>query len=693
MRLSAPDVRDALRSLLAGLVAALAIVGITVIGWMEPLEHWALSQLFELRGARAPRAPIVIVTIDESSIAELGNWPFPRALTGHVIRNIAAGRPLAIGIDVIFEGPSARGPDDDRVLGESVALAGNVVLGAAATVDVQDFYTRESLNVPSPGVRGGAAAIAPVNLVTDPDGYVRRVPLALRVADEEVTTFDVALYRLAREAGLAAAPLPTAQSVLINFRGGPKTFPWVPYYRVLNGEIPPAVFRDSIVLLGPTTEVLHDVFATPFARSGGMPGVEIHANVLETYLLGNAIREAPAWMPAALAGLAGVLGSALVVRLHPVRGLAAALGIWVAGAGSSVAVFAIEDVWVRVMSSSVALVLGYGATTVEQYVREQREKRRLSQFFSPDVLTHVVREQDAMKSSRRLVTVLFSDIRGFTSISEKLEPEQVAEMLQEYLTEMTEVVFRHNGTVDKYIGDCIMALYNVPFEDPDHAANAIRTGLEFQERLIAVSRRWEEKVGLKIRNGVGINTGEAVVGTLGSRQRLEYTAIGDTINLGSRLESITKDYGVSIIISEFTHDLVRNQFLMRQLGAVTVKGKTRPVKIYAVLPHDLRKHARAIVDTAATMIAADADTECVVTLHDVSEGGLAVRGLPETWEQGKRVAIRCEGGALPKPLAAAGGIVWRRGDVAGIAFATLDADTAAAVQEFVARDPARRRRE
>ena len=129
------------------------------------------------------------------------------------------------------------------------------------------------------------------------------------------------------------------------------------------------------------------------------------------------------------------------------------------------------------MGRRPGLVLGYGATVVESYIREQREKRRLSQFFSPDVLTHVVREKDAMKSSRRLVTVLFSDIRGFTSISEKLQPEQVAEMLQEYLTELTEVVFKHGGTVDKYIGDCIMALYNVPFPDPNHAANAIRTGL------------------------------------------------------------------------------------------------------------------------------------------------------------------------------------------------------------------------
>ena len=226
----------------------------------------------------------------------------------------------------------------------------------------------------------------------------------------------------------------------------------------------------------------------------------------------------------------------------------AAVGLWLALVLAALAGFVLVDTWLRVMAASVALVLGYGATVIENFVREQRERRRLSQFFSPDVVREVVRHKDegSLTTGRRLVTVLFSDIRGFTSISEKLEPEQVAEMLREYLSEMTEIVFKHGGTVDKYIGDCIMALYNVPFEDPEHAIKAVRTGLEFQERTIAVSQRWEAKLGIAIRNGVGINTGEAVVGTLGSRQRLEYTAIGDTINLGSRLESITKDYKTNI---------------------------------------------------------------------------------------------------------------------------------------------------
>ncbi|MBI2218787.1 MAG: CHASE2 domain-containing protein [Candidatus Rokubacteria bacterium] len=674
-----------LKKLFGGIGAAALVVGLVVYGSLEPLEGWSLSRLYDLRGPREPTAPIAIVTIDESSINELGQWPFPRALHGQVIQRISEGKPLAIGVDLIFDAPSPRGPDDDMVLSESIALAGNVVLGASRTEDFQGFYIRESLNFPTPEIRRGAAGVAPVNVIKDPDGYVRRVPLAVRLGDEPFDAFDVQLVRLAVKAGLPAAPLPATPDILVNFRGGPMTFPWVPFYRVLNGEIPPAAFKDKIVLIGPTSEVMHDLFATPFAGADTMPGVEIHANAIDTYIAGDRLREAPVWTSWALAALTAVAAAALVVRLHAVRALLVVALLWVAIAGSVFWIFYLGGVWFRGIAPTIGLVLGYGATVVESYIREQREKRRLSQFFSPNVLTHVVRQKDAMKSSRRLVTVLFSDIRGFTSISEKLQPEQVAEMLQEYLTELTEVVFKHGGTVDKYIGDCIMALYNVPFGDPNHAANAIRTGLDFQEKTLEVSKRWEERVGVKIRNGVGVNTGEAVVGTMGSRQRLEYTAIGDTINLGARLESITKEYGASIIISEFTYELVKGQFMVRELGAVTVKGKTQPVRIYAVLPSDLRQHARAVIDAGAVLTATDDEQQVGVHVRDVSEGGIAIEGLPEGWAKGKAVQIRCEGGGLPKPVVTDGTIVWRRDGVAGVAFAALPSDALAAVSDYVAK--------
>ena len=676
----------AFRKLLGGLAVAAVLAALALTGALERFELGALSRLFELRGPRAPTAPIVLVAIAEDSFDELDlAWPFPRALHGRVIETVAQAGALAIGVDVLFPEPSVRGPADDEALGASVARAGNVVLGASLTVVSDGLGRRVDPNPPLPVIRRGAAAVALVNVFGDRDGEIRRAPLT--IGEEGRPGFDAALRRVAAAAGLPVAPLPAGGEILINYRGGPGTFPWVPYYRVVRGEVGPEVFAGKIVLIGPTTPVLHDLFPAPFARGGGMPGVEIHANALDTLVRGDPLREVPAWASTLAAVVAALLGAALVVRFQALRGLAAAALVWAVLAAAALTLFLAWDVWVRGVAPTLGLVLGYGVTMAENFVREQREKRRLSRFFSPDVLRAVVRGREAasLGSSRRLVTVLFSDLRGFTSISEKLEPEQVAEMLREYLTEMTRIVFKHGGTVDKYIGDCVMALYNVPFEDPEHAVKAVRTGLEFQERTLAAAARWEAKYGVTIRNGVGINTGEAIVGTLGSAQRLEYTAIGDTVNLAARLESITKEYGASIVISESTHALVKGVFPTRALGAVTVKGKTQPVEIYAVLPSDIRKHPRAVLDAAATLTAAGDGRTCRVRTHDISEGGLALADVPAEWTVGSSIEIRLEGGELARPIVATGTIAWRRGADAGVTFTTLEPESAPAVAEYIGR--------
>ena len=681
---------------LPGIAAAILVVILVALGVLEEREYWSLERFFEVRGARKPITPVVIVVIDEPSFFELNTqWPFPRAWHGEVIRRIAADKPLAIGVDLLFPEPSSLGPDDDKALGAAVSAAGNVVLGSAPKIEYRPgIGVQWDPNMPVEPIRRGGL-VAPVQMVLDDvDGHVRTAPVRQLIPDGIAEGFDVQLYRLATKAGLRGAPLPRADTILINFSGPPRTFAWVPYYKVIKreGQAEPEVdrgfFTGKIVLIGPTSDVLHDVFPTAFARgSEQMPGVEIHANVLETYVRGNYIREVPRWISTMLAAVAALIGAALVVRLHAFRALVSAALLWAVLTICAYVGFVYFDVWMRGMAGTVGLFLGYGATLAENFIREQREKRRLSQFFSPEVLREVVRHRDdnSLGSTRRLVTVLFSDIRGFTTLSERLEPEQVAEMLREYLSEMTEIVFKHGGTVDKYIGDCVMALYNAPFEDPDHAVKAVRTGLEFQEKTLEVSRRWEDKLGVTIRNGVGINTGEAVVGTMGSRQRLEYTAIGDTINLGARLESITKEYGVGIIVSEYTHRLLGKEFMTRELGQVTVKGKSQPVKIFGVLPTSLRKHPRVALEAAATLVIVGVGERCQATTRDISEGGVSVAGVPETWGPGTEVDVRCEGGLLPKPLSAAGVIAWRRDGLAGIRFTDLDADAAPAVAEYVAR--------
>ncbi|MBI2490593.1 MAG: CHASE2 domain-containing protein [Candidatus Rokubacteria bacterium] len=665
----------AVRTLIMGIAAGLLTAALVFAGALEMGELGLLNWLFELRGARPPAFPIVIVTIDEDSFDELDlPWPFPRALHANLVETINAGRPITIGFDVLFSEPSPRGRADDETLGGSVARAGNIVLASAITEVSESFYTKVDLNPPLPVIRRGAAAIGTVSVTVDADGTLRRVPLQRRHSEELIPSFDLALYRLARAAGLPAAELPPPGEFLINYRGGPKTFPWIPYHRVVQGEVPPETFQGKIVLVGPTSAILQDVYSTPFARARTMPGVEIHANALETLLGGLAVREAPRWLSTAVALAAAIAGAWLVVRLRALRALAASAGLWAALAAVTFLAFSVWGAWFRFAAVTLALLLGYGAAVVGNFVREQRERRRLGQFFSPAVLTEIVRQRGdvSLGSSRRLVTVLFSDIRGFTALAERVAPEQVVEMLREYLSEMTEVVFEYGGTVDKYIGDCVMALYNAPIDDPDHAANAVRTGLKLQERTLEVSARWEAKLGVTIRNGVGINTGEAIVGTMGSRQRLEYTAIGDVVNIAAHLEALTKEYGASIIISESTHERVRGQFPTYELGAVAVKGRAETVRIWGVLPANLRKHPRVALGAAATVTVVGAREVVPVRTRDIAKNGISLTGVPAELGVGTRLRIQCEGGALPTPIEVEGTVVWRSGDAAGVSFASGD---------------------
>ena len=692
------------RKYLVGVVAAAVTLTLVLLGQLEWLEYRSLDWLFELRGGlfklvkmAPPTAPIVIVEIDEASIRELGAWPFRRAMHAELLDRISEWKPLVIGVDVIFPQPSRYGPQDDQRFSLAIGRARNVVLAAACTTTVQalaDIGLKipvTDCDLPLPTLRESAAGWGPVNVIQDNlDTQVRRAPLSMSVGDRAELSFDAHVHRVATIAGLFTSPLPEREDILINFRGGAGTFPSIPYYRIVNGEVTakefPDELRDKIVLIGSTTRAEHDIFPTVFARGDGMAGVEIHANILQTLIRGDRIREVPQLVSSVLALVAALAGSALVVRLRAVRALAIVVIAMLVGAVLLFTGFAAAHVWMRGMVLIVGLTLGYGATVLENFVREQREKQRLSRFFSPDVLREVVRDRDGdlLRPRRRFVTVLFSDIRGFTTISERLQPEQVDEMLREYLTVMTEVVFRHRGTIDKYMGDGIMALYNAPREDHEHALNAIRTALEFQERVIPFSARWEAKLGVPIRCGVGINSGEAIVGSLGSKQRNEYTAIGDPVNLAARLESVTKDYRVPIIISEYTYEHVKGRFPTHELDTVTVKGKSQPVKIYGVTPSSMRQHPRAQLDAAAQLTAADGRS-CRARTFDISEGGLGLVGVPDDWTVGSKVEVRLEGGELGRRIVAEGTIVSRRGDKAGLRFTALDDVSAPAVAEYVAR--------
>jgi len=323
---------------------------------------------------------------------------------------------------------------------------------------------------------------------------------------------------------------------------------------------------------------------------------------------------------------------------------------------------------------------------VGKLVRGRRARKRLAPFFPPAVLREIARRADLtdLAPRRRQVTVLFSDLRGFTALAEMLEPPGVAKLLRDYLTEATQVVFKHGGTLVSCVGDSLVALYSAPLDDPAHARNAVRTALELQELTLQMSARWQTQLGATIRPGIGIATGEAVVGTMGPPDRLTYTAVGAPVDLGARLQSLTGEHGVGIVIGESTCHGLDREFLTRRLGEVTGPGATPPVSIHGVLPADIRKQPRAVLEVAATLVLLGAGQTCLVTTRDVGEGGMAVGGVPAAWGVGTRVEIRCEGGLLPNPLLAEGVIAWRRADEAGISFVGLDGDAAPTVAEYVA---------
>lgn len=684
-----------------GLAVGLFVVLVSYLGLLEAGEQWGFNALFQLRGPQPPQAPIVIISIDEDSFDELNlAWPFPRALHGRLLDILSQARPAAIGFDIVFAEPSARGDDDDAALAAAIGRAGNVILGAAIT-DVQGnpvqgvAQTKTDLNPPLKILRKQAAGYGFVNLMPDDDAFIRSIQLKRTfdndaIANKELLSFDMPLYQLAVKTGITVAPSDKTW-FLINYRGGPKTFETVPYYRVLSGEVPPAMFTGKIVLVGATSPILHDVFPTPFAQQGGMPGVEIHANVLETLIRGIPISRIPWSAVAALIVTGGLLAVWVTNRLRPLQALAVVLALAGGYAAGVFGLFMKGRLWVDAVAVPMTLGLGYGEAVLENFIREQREKRRLARFFSPKVLEEIIRHRSdqALGITRKRITVLFSDIRGFTSISEKLEPEKVVEILREYLTELTEIVFRHGGTVDKYIGDCIMALYNVPFDQPDHAAEAVRTALDFQKATYDLSDRWRAKFGVEIKNGVGINTGEAVVGTMGSRQRLEYTAIGDTVNLAERLESMTKEFRSPVVISESTYQEIRTKFRTRPLGEVRVRGKAIPVKVYAVVEvveGDVRGQVRVLVESAITI--SDGGVIIHASVMNLAKGGVSACHLTRQFEAGQVVQIRLDLPQVPKPIEVDGRVTWSVEDKAGFVFLDLKPDDQTIVGEFSGRQSA-----
>ena len=392
---------------------------------------------------------------------------------------------------------------------------------------------------------------------------------------------------------------------LINFRGPAlledlksRPYPSYLFFDLLYSEeqilenvkpdVDPSVFRDKIVFVGVTATGLFDVFETPFA-GGKMPGIQVHAAVADDILSepvpeassGNGVRVATVVASGLLVGL--------VATLLPAWWATGVTVVFIAAFGWVATRLFAGGYWLNlsqpVLASSAALFGG----VAYQYFVEGREKRKMKRLFgqyvSKDVYEQLVANPELARlgGHRREMTVLFSDIRGFTTLSEKGQPEDVVQTLNEYFTRMVHLVFLHKGTLDKFVGDMVMALFGAPLADPQHADHAVEAALDMVAELEKLNRRWKAEGRPELDIGIGINTGPMIAGNIGSEAIMSYTVIGDAVNLGSRLESLNKQYGTRIIISDATRQQLTGSYLFRPLGDVVVKGKTKPVAIFEVV--------------------------------------------------------------------------------------------------------------
>ncbi|MFA6446978.1 MAG: adenylate/guanylate cyclase domain-containing protein [Patescibacteria group bacterium] len=575
------------RPLIVGLAAG-AVCGL--LAWTGAISSWSHRLEDRLYQPVVADPRVVIIAIDDAAMARLGRWPWARSVHAQVIEKISQAQPLAIGYDVNF--PETSDQANDAALASAIQAAGKVVLPAELTLSITRnviTYDPSKVLMPISQIAVAAAGIGHVNTPQDVDGVVRRVPVIASSPDgSKLKSFEIRLTELA---GIAVDPnqaLDSLGRIIIHYVNAPeKGFPTYSAADLMDDKVQASALKDRIVMVGATAADLHDDQLVPTSFNQPMSGVEIHSSILDTLLKGNYLREVPGWALFVYLVLLGALLGLVLPKLRPRYSIPLVIVVWLANLIG--AFYAFDRGWIMdVLWPTILLLVGFGAVTLERRVASEQQKREIKNAFSRYVSSSVVNSilSDMSKlhlgGERRRMTVLFSDIRGFTTISEGLKPEKMVEIMNIYLSRMTNIVFKYDGVLDKYIGDAVMAFWNAPLDQTDHAKRAVQTGLDMLAELKEMNAA-KAFGDLEIKIGVGVNTGDMVVGNMGSEERFDYTVIGDSVNLGSRMEALTKEYGVAMLISESTKDALNGGFLLRLVDLVAVKGKKVPVKMYEVI--------------------------------------------------------------------------------------------------------------
>ena len=656
-----------------GFIIAMAVSALCVaVYWqnprfMETLENKSLDLRFLMRGAKDPGNKVVIVDVDDKSIAELGRWPWTRARMAELVERLSSDGAKVAVFDIIFsekengltsaqadalakssvDGEARRfvmgSVSGDHSFKDAISDFGKVVLPVVLQVPKEgeklqaddgppDYAENSAFRVikgkedeftyldavamtsPVPELGEAASSSGHIYAYLDADGAMRWEALVVRYDDMYYPSLGLAAVKeykglpaeemtlmMGEGVKLGDTFIPTDEHgcMLINYYGKERTFKYYPFADVLKGRVEPGAFKDKIVLIGTSALGIYDLRVTPF--SGNMPGVEKHANVIENILNRDFLvrRESMKTVNVMVfLGLALVLGFALP-RLGAVNGTAlAAVLLGLSWTACYVALTRFGT-WLNMVYPTLEVVAVALSVTSYRFLIEEKKARSIKKIFASYVTPKIVEqlsknpELAKLSGERKEITVLFSDVRGFTTFSESRQPEEVVARLNEYMSAMTDIIFSFDGTVDKFVGDEIMAFWGAPLPQEDQAERAVLCAAKMVSRLREMQQQWAREGKAPLDMGIGINTGEVVVGNMGAEGRkMDYTIIGDSVNLGARVETLTRNYNAHILISEYTYKKLMGRVDagkaaldgvgFKELDSVKVKGKAQPVVIYRV---------------------------------------------------------------------------------------------------------------
>lgn len=627
------------------------------------IENFAYDARLKYTAPYTKDTNVVIVDIDEKSLAGIGQWPWDRDIIAKIIDNLFEHYKInAVGFDMMFAEADidssikifdklATGPlkndadylkayaevlpslDRDRIFSESLANR-KTVLGFAfihennsnktilpeSVLEVPDdlrdklsLIKQKSFTANLPILQNKAYAggfIDNPSIAYDVDGVFRRVPLLQMHNGKIYESLAFSLFRTAIgsppieiqvegsddsevfvdwiKVGSYEIPVDQETNILVPYRGYLNSFPYISAFDIYNKTASIEHLKDAIILIGTSAAGLKDLRTTPLET--GYPGVEVHANIVSG-LIEDRIKEQPSYTDALefllLLGL-GLFLSFILPRLNPLQTTGVTLGILLVLISGNLYAWNNLNLVLPLTNSLLLVIVLFGLHMSYGFFIESHSKRQITKVFGqyvpPELVDEISEHPEALSldGETREMSVLFSDVRNFTTISESLDPKQLTLFINGFLTPMTKIIHQNRGTIDKYMGDAIMAFWGAPLKDPNHAKHSLIAGMKMIEEIKLLSSNFKDKDWPEIKIGVGINSGPMNVGNMGSEFRMAYTVLGDTVNLGSRLEGLTKNYGVEIIVSEYTKAAV-DDFAYRLLDRVRVKGKDQPVTIYEPL--------------------------------------------------------------------------------------------------------------